>query len=92
MSVASEAKFASSVDGKFRWIYRMSYSGPVAVFTFINPMRRGKVLLCLLSMAGRTKFLSLVFDLDGLPFLYICLPVPAVHVPAFVDSEIMRHE
>jgi hypothetical protein len=70
----------------------MSNSGSVAVFTFNHSMRRGKDFLSLLSMAGRAEFLSPVFDLDGLPFLYICLPVPAIRVPAFMDSEISRHE
>ncbi len=70
----------------------MSNCGPVAVFTFNNSMRRGKDFLCMLGMAGRAKFPSLIFDLDGLPFRYICLSVPAVHVPAFMDSEIIRHK
>lgn len=92
ISVASEAKFASFVDRKFWWIRRMSNSGPVAVFTFNNSMRRGNDFLSLLRMAGRAEFLSPVFGLDGLPFLYICLPVPAIRIPAFMDSEIIRHQ
>jgi hypothetical protein len=70
----------------------MTDSGPVTVFTFYHSMRRGKDFLSLLLMAGSAEFLSPVFDRDDLPFLYICQPVPAICIPAFMNSKISRHK
>jgi hypothetical protein len=43
-------------------------------------------------MAVFAKLFSLVFDRNGFPFLFIRLPVPAEHVPPFMDAEILGDE
>jgi hypothetical protein len=63
----------------------------MAVFALDYFMGRGKNLLFLGGMAIPAVFLSLVFNLEGLPFRYVPLPVPAIHVPPFMDSEVFGH-
>jgi hypothetical protein len=65
---------------------------PVAVFTLYNFVGGGKNLLSLLSMTVFTIFIPLIFYLNGPPLLFVPFSVPAIHVPAFVDSEILGHD
>jgi hypothetical protein len=65
----------------------------MAVFTIHHFMGRGKNLLFLIGMAVPAVFLPLIFDFKGFPFRYVSLPVPAIHVPPFMDSEVFgNHE
>jgi hypothetical protein len=40
-------------------------------------------------MAVFAILLPLIFDFEGFPLLFIRLPVPAEHVPPFMDAEIL---
>jgi hypothetical protein len=43
-------------------------------------------------MAVLAIFLPLIFDFDGFPLLFIRLPIPAEHVPPFMDAEILGND
>jgi hypothetical protein len=70
----------------------MLESRSMAVFTLHHFMGRGKNLLFLVAMAVLAVFLPLIFDLKGLPFGYVPLPVPAIHVSSLMDSEVFGDE
>jgi hypothetical protein len=60
----------------------------MAIFTLHHFMGRGKDLPFLVAMAVPAVFLPLIFGLKGLPFRYVPLPVPALHVSPFMDSKV----
>jgi hypothetical protein len=43
-------------------------------------------------MAVPAIFFPLVFDFEGFPLLFIRLPIPAEHVPPFMDAEILGND
>jgi len=43
-------------------------------------------------MAAYAEFAAPIFYRKILPFLDIRLPVPAIHIPSFIDSEIIGRQ
>jgi hypothetical protein len=91
IGMAPEAEFPGPVQGQFRRGGRVFEGRAMAVFALDDFMGRGKDLLLFVGMAVPAGFFSLIFNLEGLPFGYVPLPVPPIHVASFMDSEIFGH-
>ena len=87
-----EAEFPAPVQGQLLRIVGMPPCRVMAVFAFDEIMTGGTNLLFLLRMAVPAVLLALIFRLKGSPLPFVGLPVPAVHVPAFLDAEIVGHD
>jgi hypothetical protein len=92
IGMAPETEFAGPVYKEFGRFCRMLKSRSMAVFAFYDFMGGRKDLALLLGMTVLTIFFPLIFYFDGLPLLYIPRPVPAIHVPSFMDAEIFGHD
>jgi hypothetical protein len=86
--MAPKAELPVPVQDEFRRISRMGKSRSVTVFTFNIFMLCGSKLLHLRCVAGHAEFSALIFYRKILPFLNIGLPVPAICIPSFMNSEI----
>jgi hypothetical protein len=91
IGMAPETEVAGPVYQELRRLCRMLKGRSMAVFAFYDFMGGRKDLSLLLGMTVRAIFFPLVFYLNGLPLLYISRPVPAIHVPSFMDAEISGH-
>jgi len=89
--MAPKAKLPAPVQDKLQWISRMGKGWSMAVFTFNIFMLGGNKLLHLPCMAGPAEFPASIFYSKILPFFNIGLPIPAVRVPLFMNSEIIRY-
>jgi hypothetical protein len=83
-----KAELPATVKVKFQRISRMGKSRSVTVFTFNIFMLCGSKLLYLCCVAVHAEFPASVFYRKILPFLNIGLPVPAICIPPFMNSEI----
>ena len=90
--MAPQTKFPAPVQDKFRRISRMGKGRPVTVFAFDIFMPERKKLLHLPRMAGIAEFPTLIFYREILPFLNIGLPIPAICIPLFMNSEISGYQ
>jgi hypothetical protein len=89
--MAPKAELPATVKIKFQRISRMGKSRSVTVFTFNIFMLCGSKLLHLRCVTGLAEFPASVFYRRILPFLNIGLPVPAICISSFMNSEIRRH-
>ncbi len=65
-------------------------SRTVAILTLDDCMRRVHYTCKLIGMAVFAVILSLVFDLNFFPVLYVPFSVPAIHITPFMNAKIMR--
>jgi hypothetical protein len=61
----------------------------MAVFTLDDFVGGGVYLLFLFGMAVPAILLPLIFGFEDFPLLLVAFPVPAEHVPPFMDAEIL---
>jgi hypothetical protein len=91
IGVTPQAEVSAPVVGEFRWICGMLARRSMAVFALYDLMGGRKDLFFLFGMTVLTVLLPLIFYLNGLPFLYIARPIPAEHVPPFMDAKILGY-
>src|SRR5512139_2204419 len=70
----------------------MIAGGTVAVFALYDHMWGFVDTVVLVGMAVLTVFLSHVLHFELLPVLFVPLPVPAVHVPPLLHTEVLRNQ
>jgi hypothetical protein len=85
--MAPKAELPATVKDKFQRISRMGKGWSVTVFTFNISMLCGRKRLHLRCVTDTAEFSALIFYRKILPFLNIGLPVPAICVPSFMNSE-----
>ena len=90
--MAPKTKLPAPVQDKFPWISRMGKGWPVTVFAVNIFMPERKKFLHLPRMAGIAEFSALIFYREILPFLNIGLPIPAICIPLFMNSEIIGYQ
>jgi hypothetical protein len=64
----------------------------MAVFTLDDFMAGGTKLLLLLHMAVPAVFPALIFRLNLFPLPFVGLSIPSIHVPPFMDAEILGYD
>jgi hypothetical protein len=89
IGMTPEAEFAAPVQGQLRRVFGMGPCRVMAVFALDEFMTGGTNLLLLLRMAVLAVFLALKFRLKSFPLSFVGLPIPSIHVPAFMDAEIL---
>ena len=86
--MAPKAELPATVKGKFQRISRMGKGWSMTVLTFNISMPCGSKRLHLRYVAGHAEFPASIFYRKILPFFNIGLPVPAICIPPFMNSEI----
>lgn len=92
VGMAPEAEASASVQGQFRGVGGVLKSRSMTIFALDGFMRGRKNLFFFVGMAVPAVFLPLIFYFDGFPFRWVPRTVPAVHVPALMDSKVFGDE
>jgi hypothetical protein len=90
--MAPKAELPAPVQDKFPRFSRMGKGRSVTIFTFNVFMLCGGKGFRLPCMAGPAEFPASVFYRKILPFLNIGLPIPAICIPSFMNSEIIGYQ
>jgi hypothetical protein len=92
IGMTPKAEFPAPVQGQLLRIVGMPPCRVMAVFALNQVMTGGTNLLFLLCMAVPAVLLALIFWLKSSPLRFVGLPVPAIHVPAFMNAEILGYD
>jgi len=87
--MTTQAKCPAPVDRQFRGVRRMIDRWAMAVFALDYPVRGFVDAVVFIGMTILAVFLTLIFHLDLLPVFLIGMTVPAIHVTALTDPEIL---
>jgi hypothetical protein len=90
--MAPEAVLPFFVNLELGRVLRMLYGNPVAVFAVDYCVRGCHYQGILLGVAVLAVIAGFKFDLEALPVLLVSLPMPSIHVSAFLHAEIRRDD
>jgi hypothetical protein len=87
--MAADAQVTTAINVQTNRVFGVIVAGTMTVFTTNGSMAGVLNVIVLIFVAFYTNLCSLILHPDGFPFCLIRYAVPAIHVSALIDAEII---